>query len=160
MFPCNELLFLSKESQYACHNDCTVCFRQDTFKRETQYEGTIVSFIGNTCTLIARRISKYRKCGIYRDNAIRSGDRIVVLIGQSGNTDCVSESVDPIRIFVRQTTLIPIFQNSLCKFPVSLRAIHVTAYVCTTHKYISAGLAITGDNALHCRRKCFVISLS
>lgn len=84
-------LFLSKESQDACHNGCPIRFRLDAFKRKAQYKSAVVPFVGNTCTLIAGCIRKYGEGSIYGNNTIGSRYSITAFIRQTW--DCNSTSL-------------------------------------------------------------------
>ena len=54
------------------------------FRKKAQYKKCgSPPFVSDTCALIAGCIRKYRKCGIYRNDAIRCSNRITVLIGQT-----------------------------------------------------------------------------
>ena len=44
---------MSKESQDACHDGCPIRFRLDAFERKAQYKSAVVSFVSDTCALIA-----------------------------------------------------------------------------------------------------------
>ena len=148
---------MSKESQDACHNGCPVCFGLDTFKRKAQYKSTVVSFVGNTCTLIAGCIRKYGEGSIYGNNTIGSRYSITAFIRQTWDCNSTAQSFNLIRTLICQATLITIFQYFLCKLPVSLCSTHITSYISTTDKQVTSRLAITGHNPLHSRRECLVI---
>ena len=148
---------MSKESQDACHNGCPVCFGLDAFERKAQYKSAVVSFVSDTCALIAGYIRKYWESSIYGNDAIRSRNRITALIGQTRDRDCAPQSFNLIRTLIRQATLIAIFQYFLCKLPVALCAAHIASYISTADKKITSRLTITGHNSLHSRGECLVV---